>query len=267
MSSPKVSDAPGPYDGRCEYNVSWMDRTFRSRKYSESLLAPELENGNLSRQDYEALMRSLPGIQYSDLTGFAMSGTGVILYSRFKPPKISVGLLGYLCGLTVGKGLRMYTHLSFFRSIENINGFERAMANVKRKVPYDRGLVSFTAPLSSDWEQPPFEQEADTFYGQSPEPSAAVATTVPAAPTPKAPLAKSRWEEIRATRRVDAPSKAWENIRQGRKPDGTLLPKQTGPESESGQPWTPSTFRDSDRAAEQASFDAMLERERSRSSS
>ncbi|KAJ6483904.1 hypothetical protein DFH09DRAFT_399475 [Mycena vulgaris] len=271
-----------PPEGRCEYNLSWMDRTFRSRKNSESLLVPELANGNLTPGDYERLMTSLPGLQYSDLTGFTISGVGALLYSHFKPPpKITVGLVGYLVGLTLGKGLRMYTHQTYFRSIENINGFSRAMDNVKRKVGYAPGLLSLSRPLSvAEGDQLPFQQEAgnlpvlvistvltrvlDTPYGESPEPMAAAA---PVSATPQEPLAKSRWDEIRAARRVDGPGKAWENIRQGRKPDGTSSPKQTASdpsESESGSSWTP---RDSDRAAEQASFDAMLERERKMSSS
>ncbi|KAJ7675319.1 hypothetical protein B0H17DRAFT_132082 [Mycena rosella] len=238
--------------GVCEYNVSWMDRTFSAVKRSESLLAPELQNGNLSRRDYDALMRSLPGLHHSEFLGYVVSGAGVFLYSR-KTPKLSVGIIGYILGLALGKGLRVYTHTSYFRSIENINGFSQAMDNVKLEIP--------------------FQQEADTPYGESPEPSVAVART-PALPASasQAPLAKSRWEEIRAVRRAaDGPGKAWENIRQGRKPDGTPLSKQTASETErsesdNGQSWT-SAFRDNDRAAEQASFDAMLEKERKMSSS
>ncbi|KAJ7109918.1 hypothetical protein C8R44DRAFT_883941 [Mycena epipterygia] len=262
-------------EGRCDYNVRWMDATFRSRKNSESLLTPELENGNLTRRDYEALMAALPGAQYSDLAGFGIGGLGTLLYSRFKPMKVSVGLIGYLAGTTLSKALRLYTHTSYFRSIENLNGFARAMDNVKRKVGFSPGLISLSKPLpyAAEGDQPPFQQEADTPYGEAapaPAPSAAAPAAAPATPTPQAPAAaKSRWDEIRAARHADGPSKAWENIRQGRKPDGTPMPKQLAAsesEPQGGQSWE-STFRDNDRAAEQASFNAMLDRERNMGSS
>ncbi|KAJ6575415.1 hypothetical protein B0H19DRAFT_641748 [Mycena capillaripes] len=272
MSSSSPSSSNGPSrPGFFIYNIAWMDTTFHTRKHSESLLGPELENGNLTRRDYDALMVALPGVQYSDLTGFAVSAVGTLWYSRFKPPKVSVGLVGYLCGAMMGKAMRVYTHRDYLRSIENINGFARAMENVKRKVGYSPGILSLTRPLSFTDEERPFQQEADTPYGESvpesmPQPAPAPAVTSTSASPPS--RGKSRWEEIRAARRADGPSKAWENIRQGRRPDGTPLPKpRSASESRSGQSSEPLTFRDSDRAVEQASFDAMLERERKMSSS
>ncbi|KAJ7103243.1 hypothetical protein B0H15DRAFT_202514 [Mycena belliarum] len=250
--------------GIFDYNIAWMDRTFRTHKQTETLLVPELENGNLSRRDYDALMATLPGFPYTSLTGL-LFGVGSLWNAHYRLKAMSG--MAYFCGDVVGRGLRLYSHRRYFRSIENIDGFARAMANVQDKVGYDNtGFINLSRPLSfSHGQHASFQPEADTPYGGSLD-SSTTAPVVPVVPAPKIPVAKSRWEELRAAR-TDGPSKAWENIRQGRKPDGTALSKPSAPESDSGQSWTNETFRDSDRAAEQARFDAMLERERRQTSS
>ncbi|KAJ7193320.1 hypothetical protein GGX14DRAFT_589042 [Mycena pura] len=255
-TSTDVQNGPSRPD-RCDYSVSWMDRTFSTRRKCESLLGPELENGNLTRNDYDALMAALPGVPYSNLIGLSAGGIGAIALSRPKPPSLSAGLLAYACGSTFGKVLRVYTHQKFFRSVENINGFSRALDNVKRKVGYTPGLINFSRPLApADWEHPPFQQEADTPYGGPIEPIPPAAAAPTSVNTQTSPV-RSRWEEIRAARRVEGPGKAWENIRQGRTADGSPLPKLE-PQSSSND----SSLRDDNRAIAQASFDAMLERER-----
>ncbi|KAJ7751192.1 hypothetical protein DFH07DRAFT_527414 [Mycena maculata] len=269
MSFFPSTPTPAAKSARCDYNISWMERTFGNRKNAESLLGPELENGNLTRGDYEKIITTVPNARFSDLTGFAITGACTLAYSRFKPPKISVGVVGYLAGELLGTGLRIWRHTSCFRSIENLNGFSRAMDNVKRKVGYSPGAMNLTRSLPTSYgEEIPFQQEADTPYGESPEAAAVAAPAVgaPAATAPQTPAKKSRWEEIRAARRADGPNKSWENIRQGRRPDGTPLPKQPASRSPSGQS-SPSPFRDDDRAEAQASFDALLERERNMGSS
>lgn len=45
-----------------EYNLIWMERTFKERSVTESLLAPERENGLLNHHDYELALAFLPGI-------------------------------------------------------------------------------------------------------------------------------------------------------------------------------------------------------------
>ncbi|KAJ7631230.1 hypothetical protein FB45DRAFT_917898 [Roridomyces roridus] len=259
MASSTPPRAPA---GMAEYNVRWMENTFRNRKTSESLLTPELENGNLNRSDYERIMKALPGAHYSELMGFGTSAVGAVLYSHFKPPpKIHVGLIGYLVGETLGKGLRVWTHRRCFLGIENVHGFTRAMDNIKRKVGYSPGLISITRPLSSyDAEETPFQKEFDTPYGGDVAPvSAAVKPqTQPAA-------ARSRWDEIRAARQTDGPTKSWDYVRQGRRPDGTPMRKQKPTsETQNGESWS-SPYED--RAVAQANFDAMLEKERRMSTS
>lgn len=43
------------------YNVRWMARTFNTRAKVESILGPELAEGNISSHDYEAAIKFLPG--------------------------------------------------------------------------------------------------------------------------------------------------------------------------------------------------------------
>ncbi|KAJ7161284.1 hypothetical protein C8R43DRAFT_992182 [Mycena crocata] len=261
----------------CHYNVSFMQRNFGgSPKRAESLLLPEVENGTLSRRDYDAIMASLPGIPYSTFAGFTISGTGVFLWSRFKRPKMFVGLIGYVVGDLLGEAIRLRTHRTCFRSIQDTNGFARAMDNIKLKVGFNPGPLNFSRPLvfPTDGEEAPFQREADTPYGgELPEPADMVAPTRAPAPeqaqeqapaaVSQSPVLKSRWDEIRAARRTE-PGRSWENIRRGRRPDGTPIPKQSSP-SESGSASYPPSY-DTERAAAQASFDAMLERERKMSS-
>ena len=45
-----------------EYNLIWMERTFKERSTTERLLAPELENGILSQHDYDLAVNFLPGL-------------------------------------------------------------------------------------------------------------------------------------------------------------------------------------------------------------
>ncbi|KAJ7651656.1 hypothetical protein DFH06DRAFT_549768 [Mycena polygramma] len=267
MSSSSSSSTGPSHPDRFLYNVAWMNRTFHSRAVSESLLAPELENGNLTRRDYDALMTRLPGVQYSELAGFAISGLGAVAYSGFKPPKAPVVLVSYVAAEVLGKSFRLYAHRTCLQSIEDINGFSRAMENVKRKVGFTPGLLNFERPLSWAQAESGFQQEMDTPYGESPQAAAApVASSTSTTPPPRA---KSRWEEIRTVRRADGPGKSWENLRLGRRSDGTPLtkPSPSEPREEQSSSSEFATFRDTDRAAQQASFDAMLERERKMNSS
>jgi hypothetical protein len=242
-----------------------MDRTFSRRKNAESLLGPELEKGNLTPRDYDALVAFVPGSRWkTDIVGL---GLGAVIASAWtitkRPNAFLVTAGGYCLGETLGRALRVNAHVKYLRSIEDVNGFSRAMENIKDKVGFSPGMVQLVKPLSSaDLEitSSPFQKETDTPYGDSlsPEPASASTSRPPLPSSP--PAVKSRWEEIRAARRADGPSKAWENIRQGKRPDGTPIPQKSEFETLSASEASP--FRDSDRAAAQASFDALLERER-----
>ncbi|KAF7337496.1 hypothetical protein MSAN_02222600 [Mycena sanguinolenta] len=275
MSS--TSTAPtAPSPDKCVYDVAWIDRTFHRRKTAESLLGPELENGNLTQKDYDRLVAFVPGGELkSNIMGLSLSAvitTGVWALSKKRPNTILLTAGGWVFGETLGKGFRVNAHLKYLRSLEDVNGFSRAMENIKRKVGYTPGLIQLVKPLSSlDGELAPFQKEIDTSYYEEklPESTTTPSPTPTSRPQPPAASpapAKSRWDEIRATRHVDGPSKAWENIRQGRRPDGTSLPTKSEFESRS-EPSEASPYRDIDRAAAQASFDALLERERRMSSS
>ncbi|KAJ7070799.1 hypothetical protein C8F01DRAFT_1107901 [Mycena amicta] len=245
MASQSEQPQAGP--SRCDYSPGWLDRTFNSRRKVETLLGPELDK-NLSRKDYELLLRSLPGPHYTDFVGIT-TGIAAMLLPRKKPASIASALVVCAVGSVVGQAARMYTHLQVFKSIENRHGFARAMESVKRKVGYTPGLITFSGKLPAEEPEQPFAQM---------EPDAPFETASETAPPPK-PSApgKSRWDEIRTDRRVDGSRKAWDNIRQGRRADGTSLQKLPDPQSESQ-----SSFRDEDQVAAQAAFDALVDRER-----
>lgn len=43
------------------YYIRWLDQTFHSRKQTEELLTPEVQDGTITQQDYELAVRFLPG--------------------------------------------------------------------------------------------------------------------------------------------------------------------------------------------------------------
>jgi hypothetical protein len=53
---------PNPDRKAIEYNLIWMERTFKERRTTERLLAPELENGILTQHDYDLAVNFLPGL-------------------------------------------------------------------------------------------------------------------------------------------------------------------------------------------------------------
>ncbi|KAJ7170190.1 hypothetical protein C8R46DRAFT_1217790 [Mycena filopes] len=268
MAEGNVNAGPAVPPDKCHYNPRWMDSTFRSPKEAKSLLGPELESGNLSRRDYDALLKTLPGFRFTEVRA-ALSAAGMFT-SRARQIKI-IG--GYVLGSLLGSSYRLYQHRNLFNGVENITGFARAMDNIKAKVGYTPGAVVFVRPLFPSMEdggepEHAFEQDApqdiptDESMPEEPQqqPLRVVRASPPPTATASSPQPRSRWDEIRAERRrPEGPGKAWDNIRAGRRPDGSPLPKQ---ELRDGPDSAELPFRDSDRAAEQANFDALLEKER-----
>ncbi|KAJ7878601.1 hypothetical protein B0H13DRAFT_2668096 [Mycena leptocephala] len=204
------------------YNVSWMEQTFRNRKHSESLLDPELQNGNLSRKDYDTLMGTLRVAPYYDLAGYAIVGLGTAFYTRFKVPTFTVGIAGYTGGKMLGSIMRLSRHQKGLSSIENVHGFSRAMDNTR---------LTGSAP-----ESPP-----ESLPESLPQPVVA-------------PVSSTPLYHHHAQSRVGMKYALLRDALMGLVKPGRTFVKAGDP--------MPSTFRGSDRAAEQASFDAMLERER-----
>ncbi|KAK7063976.1 hypothetical protein R3P38DRAFT_2821590 [Favolaschia claudopus] len=273
MSSDSDPDAPSaltpPPPQKLSYDVTWVESTFNRRKYADSLLLPEMDNGNLTRKDYEGLVAFVPGVRWKvDLLGFVTSGLTAGLWTWLKRPnKVLAAVGGYTLGETAGQVLRARAHAGYVQSLEDVNGFARAMENIKHKVGYRAGTFQIVRPLSAterEVEQSPFQPEPDAPYGESVPEFATTSASIPTSrPTPSSPSpapSKSRWDEIRAARNANGPTKAWDNIRQGRKADGTPLPKPSERDHKTSS--EPSPYRDDDRAIAQASFDAILERER-----
>ncbi|KAF7307141.1 hypothetical protein MIND_00507500 [Mycena indigotica] len=268
---PSDDDQPQPEAGpsrvvNINYDPKWMDRTFSSRRKIETLLGPELGT-NITRRDYELLMHTLPGLHYTDFLGIPI-GVGVWLAAGNRRTKFAWKAGAFVAGaasMVAGEVLRLYTHTKIFKRIENKHGFSRAMDNVKLKVGFSPGLVSFTGKFSEDEAEQAFAADPVNLEPDAPidSPPRAIPSLSPS-PSPQQP-AYSRWDEIRANRNKEG-NKAWENIRKGRRADGSSIQNQSEsppetPSSSNSQPvLTP--FRDEDRAAAQAAFDALVDRER-----
>ncbi|KAJ7293044.1 hypothetical protein C8J57DRAFT_1703887 [Mycena rebaudengoi] len=259
------TDPPPPPRNDAEYNVHWMDRTFRSRTACETLLLPEVQNGNLNAQDYARILAARPFIRFSGILGYALSGVGVYLSVRaLRPPRLALAGASFVAAPVLGEALRVAGHLRLFRAVEDVDGFARAMDNVRRKVAYaGLGPITLKRRLRAvEGDERPFAdavEQGTTEYGESAAPPDGVPPrTVPNAPV-RAAAGKSRWDEIRETRSRTEENKTWESIRRGRP-----RPSAANVDSSGGQPPSsePLGYRDDDRAGEQARFDAMLEKER-----
>ncbi|KAF7303289.1 hypothetical protein MKEN_01293000 [Mycena kentingensis (nom. inval.)] len=244
-----------------DYNPGWMDKTFKSQARVEALLGPEL-GINLSRKDYDTVLRVFSGPRYTDFFGVgagiaAMTLPPVVLKRRVSIP---LGLAAYTVGSVAGAVSRHFTHIQVLRGLENPHGFARALESVKRKVPYTPGLIGFSRklPPAEEEERLPFsELEPDLppvegFAGQR--------TKIPNPPPPTVP-GKSRWDELRAARRV-AEASVWDNIRAGKRADGGATTTQSPAKPDATEYNSATPYRDEDRIAAQAEFDALVERER-----
>ncbi|TFK41066.1 hypothetical protein BDQ12DRAFT_678831 [Crucibulum laeve] len=268
MSQPTPTHPPTrPLPSHLHYDVVWMERTFRSRATTESLLRPQLESGNLTSQDYDAAVSFLPGFHRHYRTAGVFAGTGLAF--KFRRPQWTNGriglfvLFGAIMGNTIGVLADFKAHLSFVRSIQDPAGFSQAMDTIQKQIggPIGRGptIPRPFEELQSSGEQPNQERmnrEQESF-ASSTNPPVSKPSTMPEPVASPAAASTSKWDQIRATNARKAGSSSWDNLRQQH--ERTTIPRSPGGGSGSD---SVAASANNDRAAEQAEFDALLEKER-----
>jgi len=237
-------------DDALKYNVRWMENTFGSRSVTEALLSPERESGNITPNDYEAATNFLPGFHrhYRFIGGFA----GVpLIYTLRKPSWSNARTYLFLtsasfAGFAIGHVLSLSAHFNFVRSIEYPVGFSQAMDNIQRNlggfVPHGPVIVRKGEKWAVDHDPEAPALDLDP-----------VATRTLPGDTPTSPPTKppSKWDQIRAANTRGASNSSWDALRQNHERARMDNPNED-PKNPGGD----------DRAAEQAKFDALLEKER-----
>ncbi|TEB39285.1 hypothetical protein FA13DRAFT_1725271 [Coprinellus micaceus] len=261
---------PNPDRKAIEYNLIWMERTFKERRTTERLLAPELENGILTQHDYDLAVNFLPGLHRHYNSLGTVLGAGAAYGAKRTQPKWTTGrtasfvFLGALTGRAIGSALAVYAHYRFIDQIREPEGFSKAMDNIQQRMGTPRvggAPIIIKRPnndtsSSSSSEFPPMP---DGF--SQPQPVTDRLETAPVPPMSTSPpsqhLQETTWDRIRKANGNGASQSSWDTIRQNhekaqiqRRP-----PSQTHPLSD--DPRYPANRLD-----EQATFDAMLEKER-----
>ncbi|TFY71484.1 hypothetical protein EVG20_g1511 [Dentipellis fragilis] len=276
------------------YPLPWLEGTFSSRNRTDSLLRPELENGTITLHDFNAAvdfyprshrywpvraMTRLPASSRPD----APRRLPLPLDRR---PKVNLGRWGALgmfssfTGLVVGQIKRAQAHRDFVASLENRTGFFRALENVNVRTggrtplglpiedSHDSKHASAPAPASSPRRVPPIptvDQPAPEAFSETWREDGRNAPREPPVPEPSEPAAearedhpRSRWDEIRIANTRGTQQTSWDKLRQGRPP----APRATVQKVEEQAPASAPAEDESERAREQAKFDAMMEAER-----
>ncbi|RDB28817.1 hypothetical protein Hypma_015432 [Hypsizygus marmoreus] len=236
------------------YNVRWVEQTFHTRAATEALLSPERENGNLTSHDYDAAAAFFPGFHrhYRLVGGVAAIP---LLYTVRKPTWSNARSYIFLttasfAGFVIGHALSLTAHFNFVRSIENPDGFSQAMDNIQKNTgsfaPQGPVIVRQGRKIEVDHDPdaPPLDSSP------TPAPSSAPTDSL----TPIKPATK--WDEIRALNARAASNSSWDALRQ--RHERARVPAPSSSPSEDDFERT----RGDDRAAEQARFDELLEKER-----
>jgi len=160
-------------------------------------------------------------------------------------------------GFVIGHVMSLSAHYNFVRSIENPAGFSQAIDNIQKNTG------SFPPPgpviirqggkwaVDHDPDAPPLDTSPVTR-----EQPATPTTTVASDTHPIKPV--SKWDQIRAVNSRLSTNSSWDAIRQNHERARVATSSATG---EGGDEDFERT-RGDDRAAEQARFDELLEKER-----
>ncbi|CCM05169.1 uncharacterized protein FIBRA_07378 [Fibroporia radiculosa] len=252
------------------YPIQWLDATFNSRTKTEDLLRPDLESGLISQHDFQLAVAFLPASHRYWPYGYALLGSSAAAgYARlYRRPPVSLNrtmiiatAAGFI-GSVYGQFRRAKAHWAFTHVLEDPIAFNHALENVNKRTGGVRPLA-WTIQTAKEVQRP------DEMHGNAPRPiedtwapdadqasqsRAPIPTSTPkSAASPEAPSRPaSRWQEIRAanSRGAGLPS-SWDVLRQTH--ERSRLPDDA--QSTNQPPMT-------DRAREQAQFDALLEAER-----
>jgi len=256
--------------------LKWVFQTFDSRTKTAELLAPELENSNLSPHDYELAINFLPGTHrfwpsiYSAGAAGAMAGYGHF-YARPRWPRSRLGVAtggAAMLGLLYGDFRAALAHRTFVRALDDPKTFMGAIQNVYRRVEgYESassapqlpsnneaarsdvaGMSAVTGPemvKDDNWDQ----LRTATLDGPS---ATNFKATSPATNASSDARSQTKWDQIRVENARNAGRQSsWDMIRQQH--ERARIPSSSTPSSDSSG---------DDRALEQARFDSLLEAER-----
>lgn len=244
-------------DKTLRYNVRWIESTFPSRTVAESLLSPERESGNITTHDYEAATLFLPGYhRYYRHLGSLLAIP--LLYAIRRPHWSNIRSYLFLTtasfgGFVIGHVMSLSEHYNFVRSIENPEGFSQALENIQKKIG------SFPPPgptivrqggkwaVDHDTDTPPLDTSPVAHHSTAPR------STLDNVPPSIKPM--SKWDQIRAANSRTSTNSSWDALRQ--KHERARMPPSPSARSETFE-----RTRGGDRAAEQAKFDELLEKER-----
>jgi len=256
----------GGFPPRVPIPLTWLESTFNTRETTEQLLRPELDNGIISRRDFDAAVNFFPSAQrYYSIAGGIIGTFSIVLYGQlFRRPPLPVHRMASLAafasagGVLGGTMIRANAHADFFRNLDDRTSFFQALDNIQIRLgekassdshPNSPEKEMFDAAVTSR------EWEAASPVRNSMDRHAASRTSSPPA-HPSSQL-KSRWDEIRAEHaRNLATRSSWDELRQN-----ASKPKSDNAGNDRIEVSVPQDPV-AERFAEQQQFDALLEAER-----
>ncbi|KAH9898009.1 hypothetical protein C8Q73DRAFT_683352 [Cubamyces lactineus] len=250
---------------------SWFDHAFASRQKAEQLLRPDLENGLLTRHDYDLAVSFLPGpVRYLPYVHTAVwGGLSALAVYRFKlKVRFPTTVVGVSAVTGYGVGIVHYfrEHRRFARQLQDREAFLLVLDNVNRRLGNSMPLISqsdrdkilehINKRRAENGEVLDAGIEIVTDVGDSTD-STALTDSLPDPNTSQEGTArpKSTWEAIReANARNTGRHSSWDELRQRherQRTAGRVQQKESVPEEV-----------EDPRAKAQAEFDAILEAER-----
>ncbi|TFK30531.1 hypothetical protein FA15DRAFT_651098 [Coprinopsis marcescibilis] len=230
-----------------ERNLIWIERTFTTRPATEQLLGPERESGTIHPLDYDAALDFFPGIHRHYNTIGTAVGIAVALAAR-RPAwttqrLVSTVFFGAFTGRAVGTVFAVRSFYSFFRSIHDPAGFATAMDNVKHRLDTPSSIHA-QVPVPDD-QTPSIRQFFIPFWQ--------LFTDII---TPEPQETATAWGKIRTVNANQSQQSSWDLIRQSHERARIPRPDQASTSSDN-------RFREElTRSEEQASFDALIDKER-----
>ncbi|KAF9569660.1 hypothetical protein CPC08DRAFT_652539 [Agrocybe pediades] len=193
-----------------------MDRTFRSKAITESLLAPERDKGNITYRDYDASLQFLPGMHRYYTFLFTLGSASFFLLpgpKKWKPQRrLAAGASLAMSCYVMGRASELAAHFAFLRSLENPEGFGKAIENVQSQLGQLEHTGLITRPNKSTDDGFSIDENGNV---ETPSvTSIPDASRVPKTQAAPAAPPSSKWDEIRKKHNPAAHNSAWDAIRQ-----------------------------------------------------
>ncbi|EIN14199.1 hypothetical protein PUNSTDRAFT_49026 [Punctularia strigosozonata HHB-11173 SS5] len=258
--------------------IVWADYFLKSEDRVERYLRPELEAGNVSLRDFEHAKGFLTSNHrsYPFFGGF-LAALGVSTYGRYRA-KWSFGRMagaaigaGFF-GSVLGRSLHAKALFDFSRSLEDPEGFTRALENAYKVQTEHTRIMSTRANVDTgeDCDLNPQDGPSSDFERRRLEnpslPNDQNRTAAGSGGDTGRPTMTSRWEQIRAANaRNAAQGSTWEAIRQTS--GKAAITARSAPSDPGNGPTSANVGSGDDgvnidQPISQADFEAMLEAER-----